>query len=238
MADGYIAVLPWPPLTGGTFLARETRFTARVELEGRVVRAHLGTSGRLAETLVPGRRVCLAAGNRASRRTAWELVLTRVGEVLVSVDSHLPNRLVGAALAQGRLPPWEDARPAGGLVYGASRFDFRLRGAGPDVFLEVKSVTLVTGGVAMFPDAPSRRGTQQMADLARAVGKGYRAAVLFVVQRQDAAVFRPADHIDPAFGDALREAHARGVAVYARHLDITPDRVALAGELPVRLYGS
>ncbi|MDA8335955.1 MAG: DNA/RNA nuclease SfsA [Peptococcaceae bacterium] len=230
-----IAALAFPPLTQGVFLARETRFTALVELDGRQERAHLGTSGRLVETLAPGRTVYLAAGNRPGRRTAWELVLTRVGRVLVSVDSHLPNRLVAVALQEGRLPPWRDARPAGGLGFGASRLDFHLRGGGPDVLLEVKSVTLVADGVAMFPDAPTRRGAVQMADLARAGAEGYRAAVLFVIQRGDARVFRPADHIDPAFGDALRQARARGVDVYARRLAVSLKQVALDGGLPLDL---
>ncbi|HUW63915.1 MAG TPA: DNA/RNA nuclease SfsA [Spirochaetia bacterium] len=231
----HVASLPWPPLVEGIFLARETRFTARVDLNGRAVVAHLGTSGRLIETLVPGHPVYLAAGHRPGRRTAWELVLARVGPVLVSVDSHLPNRLVAAAAAHGNLPPWQGSRPVGGLGYGASRLDFHLRGGGPEVLLEVKSVTLVADGVAMFPDAPTRRGTVQLADLALARAGGYRAAVLFVVQRGDARVFRPADHIDSAFGAALRAAHARGVEVYVRRLDVTLTQVALAGELPARL---
>ena len=235
MTGGSLAVLSWPPLNAGVFLARETRFTALVALDGREVRAHLGTSGRLAETLVPGRTVYLAAGEAPGRRTAWELVLARVDRVLVSVDSHLPNRLVAEAAAHGRLPPWWDARPVGGLGFGESRLDFHLRGGGPDVLLEVKSVTLVADGAAMFPDAPTRRGAVQMADLAAALAAGYRAAVLFVVQRGDARVFRPADHIDPAFGAALRLCAARGVEVYARRLAVGLKQVALDGELPVRL---
>lgn len=232
---GHLAALAFPPLSEGVFLARETRFTALVKLDGRPVRAHLGTSGRLAETLVPGRTVYLAAGKVPGRRTGWELILARAGSVLVSVDSHLPNRLVAAAAALGRLAPWQDSRPVGGLAYGASRFDFHLRGGGADVLLEVKSVTLVTGGMAMFPDAPTRRGAGQMADLVLAGAAGYRPAVLFVIQRGDARVFRPADHIDPVFGDALRKARASGVEVFARRLAVSLKRAALDGEIPVEL---
>ncbi len=34
--------------------------------------------------------------------------------------------------------------------------------------------------------------------------------MLFVIQRGDACRFRPADHIDPAFGTTLRDAQQQG----------------------------
>ncbi|MBS7637348.1 DNA/RNA nuclease SfsA, partial [Candidatus Bathyarchaeota archaeon] len=58
------------------------------------------------------------------------------------------------------------------------------------LFLEVKSCTLVENGVALFPDAPTSRGERHMKTLIKALEFG-RAAVLFLVQRGDAEVFRP-----------------------------------------------
>jgi DNA-binding sugar fermentation-stimulating protein len=52
-------------------------------------------------------------------------------------------------------------------------------------------------------------------ELARAIDEGYRACVLFVIQRTESTVFAPNDETNPKFGEALREAATKGVEVYA-----------------------
>ncbi|MBN1659082.1 MAG: DNA/RNA nuclease SfsA [Anaerolineae bacterium] len=71
--------------------------------------------------------------------------------------------------------------------------------------------------------------------LAEAVGEGYRAVVVFVVQRDDARGLRPQDETDPEFGQALREAAARGVEIYAYGCRVEPGRVEIVRPLPVYL---
>jgi len=51
----------------------------------------------------------------------------------------------------------------------------------------------------LFPDAPTQRG-RHLGELARARAEGHRAAVVFVVQRNDAIRFSPHDEADLAFG--------------------------------------
>jgi len=65
--------------------------------------------------------------------------------------------------------------------------------------LEVKSATLVKNGVAMFPEAVTERGTRHVKDLVKAKKEGYRACILFLVQRNDAHSFAPDDESDPKF---------------------------------------
>ena len=45
----------------------------------------------------------------------------------------------------------------------------------------------------------------------------------------------PADAIDPAYGEALRAAAARGVELLAVRARVTPEAIALAETLPVML---
>ena len=73
--------------------------------------------------------------------------------------------------------------------------------------------TLAYGNTAYFPDAVSERGARHAGELTNLVREGYRAMLFFVAQRTDVQVLRPADHIDPEFGQALRDAAARGVEV-------------------------
>ena len=86
----------------------------------------------------------------------------------------------------------------------------------------MKNVTLVEGDLAMFPDAVTERGRKHLDALARAVAGGARAAMLYVVQRADAARFAPAAHIDPAYAGALALARAAGVEAYAMRVRVSP----------------
>jgi sugar fermentation stimulation protein A len=86
--------------------------------------------------------------------------------------------------------------------------------------LEIKSSTLVKDGVAMFPDAVTERGRRHINELAKAKKEGFRACILFLVQRTDTNAFAPSDETDPKFGKALRNAANRGVEVYAYKTEI------------------
>ncbi|MFX1562667.1 MAG: DNA/RNA nuclease SfsA, partial [Promethearchaeota archaeon] len=73
--------------------------------------------------------------------------------------------------------------------------------------------------------------------LMHAIDDGYRAAIIFLVQRTDAKVFRPNDRIDPDFGAALRQAAKYGVEIYAwsSHLDEKSGKISLDSPIPVDL---
>jgi sugar fermentation stimulation protein A len=101
--------------------------------------------------------------------------------------------------------------------------------------VEAKSVTLVEGGTALFPDAVTARGRRHLEELSRAVASGDRAAVVFVVQRDDAQRFAPHDESDPAFGAALREAAGAGVEAYAYACRVAESEVSIVRPLPVVL---
>lgn len=100
----------------------------------------------------------------------------------------------------------------------------------------VKSVTLVEEeGTARFPDAPSERGRKHLQELTQALQEGFRAAVIFVVRRDDARVFSPNLATDPLFTQALRRAAAAGVEIYALVCEVNRWAVGLQDDLPVEL---
>lgn len=203
-----------------------------------MVEAHLADPGRLRELLLPGVRLYLRSVDHPKRRTKWSVVLVETEEsVLVSLQSTLVNQLTAQALEQWAIPElagWELIRPE--YAHGSSRWDFLLGRGSERLLLEVKSCTLVQAGEAMFPDAVTARGTRHIRELTELQAGGeLQGAVLFVVQREDAGRFRPADHIDPAFGQALREAQQQGVQilVYACRLD--RERIIWGQKLPAHL---
>ncbi|MBI4199107.1 MAG: DNA/RNA nuclease SfsA [Chloroflexi bacterium] len=223
------------PLVSATFLRRLSRFSALADVQGHQEAVHVANSGRLRELLEPGRRVFLkAVPPRSSRRTVYDLALVDLGRTLVSADARLPPSLVHEALGSAQLPQFagydailREQRFAG------SRLDLVLEYPGQRCYVEVKSVTLVEGGVGLFPDAPTLRGQRHLEALAHAVAQGYRAAVVFVVQREDATAFAAHEAADPVFAGTLRRVHASGVEVYAYRCRVTMDEVTLRAELPV-----
>ena len=252
--EGGVVIKFKGPLIPGVFHKRLHRFGALVEIEGRERYVHIPNSGRLRELLVEGARVLLRPGPAPdgpgvdggaavpggstvpTRKTSHTLILVRHGDHWVSIDSGMPRGL--------RLEAWrnrvlegfagyEAFRPE--VFYGQSRLDFLL--TGPDVppcWVEAKSVTLVVDGEARFPDAPTDRGARHLRELAAARAEGLRAAVIFVIQREDAVAFAPNDGTDATFGDELRRSAAVGVEVHAvacrvheRGIEITPKELSV-----------
>jgi sugar fermentation stimulation protein A len=226
-------------LIPGRFLARDNRFRVTVDVGGQPVAAHLPNSGRLGELLLPDRPVLLIERLAVWRKTRYDLALVELDGQWVSVDSRLPNDLVEEALHAGRLSALAGhATVRREVTFGRSRFDLLLEAPGTPPFLvEVKSVTLVIGGLACFPDAVTLRGRRHVEELAAAVEVGYRAAVVFVVQRNDVVGFRPHDESDPGFARALRQAAESGVEVYAYACRVQPARIEIDRPLTVHLGG-
>ncbi len=243
--------VPFPAgLRPGVFVARPNRFLCRVLLDGPPgtpmgdpVEAHLPDPGRLKELLVPGRRVRVEAATNPARKTRWTLRLVETPDrgAWVSLDTTLPNRLVGAALEAGALEEFQGwTLERAEVTLGRSRFDFLLRRGGepdaatqePELLLEVKSVTLVEDGIALFPDAVTARGARHVRELTERRREGHPAAILFVAQREDVREIRAAASIDPAFAAALREAVEAGVRVLGRRCRVDLHGVRLLDPVP------
>jgi len=224
------------PLIEGQILERLNRFAVRVLVRGQEAVAHLPNSGRLKELLQPGTPAYLAPRTGPGRKTAYDLILVRLERTLASADARLPNALVAEALRDGRLPQFRgyphihpEAR------YGDSRCDFLLEGPAGRLLLETKSVTWVEGGFALFPDAPTERGRRHLQALREARRQGLAAALIFVIQREDARAFRPCYRCDPIFGQALREAAAEGVAIYAYRCRLSLTEIAMVEAVALEL---
>ena len=226
------------PLIPARFLERHKRFLALVELsDSRRVWVHVPNSGALTGCATPGGDILLTADPRPGRKTQYTWRFTRGPDGWICIDTLAPNRLVAELLATGSLPglpPAVQVRPEVSLP-GGSRLDFVLDVGGKLVFLEVKSVTWVEDGVALFPDGVTERGRRHLEDLAALVRQGHDAWQVFVVQRHDGRVFKPAAQVDPAYARGLAAAAAHGVNIMVLQEKITPPEITLASTLPYDL---
>jgi len=220
----------------GRFIRRLTRFSGEALLGQRRVRAHIPHSGRLGELLVPGRRVLLRRERGKSRKTAHDLVGVANGRQWVCIDARLPPRLVEEALKGGRIAGFKGYRVERREVrLGGGRIDLLLAGPRGTCYVETKAVTLVIGRTAIFPDAPTDRGKRHLLALLGAHRRGRKAAVVFVVQRNDARRFSANWRTDPGFARTLARVAKAGVPVLTYGCRVTRTLVSITHALPVFL---
>lgn len=225
-----------PPLLAGTLIKRYKRFMADVLLDdGGVVTVHCPNSGSMKGCATPGSPVLLSRSSNPGRKypLGWELV--HADGFWIGINTGLPNRLTREAIEDGtvvELQGYESIRPE--VSYGEhSRIDLLLESPGRRCFVEVKNVTLVESGRALFPDAVTTRGQKHLQELMRVVREGDRGVIFFTVQRGDGDAVSPADMIDPEYGRLLRLALENGVEALAYRAIVTPEEIRLTERLPV-----
>jgi len=230
------------PLTPGRLIQRYKRFLADVRLDdGEVVTAHTANPGRMLGLTEPGRRVYLSRSPNPKRKLPYSWEVLRIGSSLVGVNPLRANDLVKEALAKGRIPElagYEHTRPEAPYGTRKSRVDFLLTQHAEDprdCYVEVKNVSYLDGEGALFPDAVTERGRKHLLELRDMVAEGARAVLLFVVQRPEPTWVGPAEAIDPAYTETLREVAEAGVELLAYRAKVGTRNLNLSEPLPIRL---
>lgn len=224
------------PIIKGKFVKRLNRFEAIVYINGEENLVHVPNTGRCRELLLEGAEVLLEKRDGKTRKTAYELIMVYKGDLLISIDSQLPNKIAEEAVRSNFISELRGydyiKREA---VYGDSRFDMYLEKKDEKAFVEIKGVTLEIDGVAKFPDAPTERGSKHIYELIKAKKEGYRACILFVIQLDSIEYFTPNSVMDPKFSDALIAAKANGVEIFAYSCKVKEDEVYIYESIDVRL---
>lgn len=225
----------------GSFVKRLNRFEGIVEISGREELVHIPNTGRCREILFAGAKVILEIRESKIRKTPYELIMVYKGDMLISIDSQAPNRVVEEAARKGLIKDIGDyGYVKREVFYKNSRFDLFLKrteesGKEDSCFIEVKGVTLETDGVAMFPDAPTERGARHLRELAEARQEGYRAAVIFLVQMERIKYFTPNAVMDGQFAEALAAAQKNGVEVLSYSCRVSENSIVIGDSIPVVL---
>ncbi|MGH6895360.1 MAG: DNA/RNA nuclease SfsA [Geminicoccaceae bacterium] len=228
----------WPaPLIPGRLVRRYKRFLADVVLQdGGAITVHCPNPGRMLGLDAPGARVWVSRASNPRRALPFTLELVQANSGLVGINTMHPNRLVEEAIGAGRIAELKgyDVIRREVRYDERCRIDLLLRGAGrPDCFVEVKNVHLKRAGGAEFPDAVTVRGAKHLGALARQVGAGARAVVVYVVQRTDCADFRIAADIDPVYAASFGVALGRGVEAVCYGCEVDLEGVRLRAPLPI-----
>jgi sugar fermentation stimulation protein A len=94
-------------------------------------------------------------------------------------------------------------------------------------FVEIKNTTLAEDKIAIFPDAVTTRGQKHITELMTLTKMGFTVELAFVVQREDCASFKAAEHIDPDYTRLLMGAHKEGLIVSPYLCKLSPGEIIL-----------
>ena len=231
--------LKWPALIPGILVKRYKRFLTDVKLNaGNIVTAHCPNTGSMKGCCESGRPVYLSFHDNPKRKLKYTWELIEMHTSLVGVNTLVPNRLVFESAKAGVVPELSgyETIEREVKISDRSRIDLALTAVDRRrCYVEIKNCTLVDNGVALFPDAVTSRGLKHIIELQNLVNSGYRCVMFYFIQRMDAEIFKPADHIDSEYGKALRHAVKRGLEVLVYDVAIDLDGIKLNRKIPYEL---
>lgn len=219
----------------GKFEKRNNRFLVTSKIGGVSVLAHLPNPGRMRELFHPGARLILAKAEGHNRKTLYDLVGVVKAQEKILLDTRLSNGIAEEAILTGKVAPLTGYHLLKKeFSWKSSRFDFLFGKHGSKCIVEVKASTLRRGVLALFPDAPTKRGRRHLTDLIKAKHHGYRTFLLFMVHRSGARWFSANGDTDPDFARALSLARASGVESYAYECRWRNKTIRVTRSIPFR----
>ena len=229
-------IYQYSSLISGRLIKRYKRFLADIELDtGEIITAHCPNTGPMTGIAIPNSLVQVSKSNNPKRKLAYTWEMIQIGSTWVGTNTAIPNRVIKLALQQQLLPELANRYSVicAEVPYGKdkkSRVDFLLTGedAQPAIYVEVKSVTLSTDNLALFPDTVTTRGQKHLIELTDLVPQA-KAVMLYFINRSNCDRFAPSDSCDPKYGELLRQAVARGVEVLPYRFEISPHGISFLG---------
>jgi len=221
-------------LISGLFVKRYKRFFTDIKLNNKIITAHCANTGSMLGLLNKNNKVWITKSNNKKRKLKYTLQIVQDIKSKVGVNTHLTNKIVNHAL-QNNLIKYFSKKVVikKEQTFGLnSRFDFYLEDKNIKSFLEVKNVTLKRKNeTAEFPDAITARGTKHLNELINATKKGYKAYLLFVIQRDDCNKFTIAKDIDPEYSKTLIKAIKYNVKILCYDCKFSTKGIKLNNEI-------
>jgi sugar fermentation stimulation protein A len=222
------------PLFYGKLIRRYKRFLADIELDsGEIITAHCANTGSMKTCDKPGWRVVVSDSLNPKRKLRYTFEMIHNEKCWIGINTQVPNKLAKEAIEKGKIKELLDYEHIlTEQKYGEnSRIDLLLQGKTGKCYVEVKNVTLVENGYYKFPDAVTLRGLKHLNELLEIKKQGHRAVMLFTVQRSDGTIFKPAEQIDPAYAQKLKEVHNQGVEILPYLANVSPEEIVLSHKL-------
>ncbi|MFX1256340.1 MAG: DNA/RNA nuclease SfsA [Promethearchaeota archaeon] len=206
-------------LKKGIFQIRLNRFACEIKYDGKVETAHIHDPGRLKELLIKGTEILFT---NSKGKLKYYIKAVKSESEWVLIDSAQHSNI--AMKVFNFLPEFSKIKNIKREIqFGKSRIDFSL----DDVPLEVKGCTLVRDGLALFPDAPTKRGTRHVEEIIK-----YNGIILFLIFRK-ANRFAPNWHTDPKFSQKLSDARKKNVPIIPIQISFDGKMLYYHGKIPL-----
>ena len=164
-------IIKFNNLKRGTFIFRSNRFVGEIYYDDQKELAHIHDPGRMKELLIKGREILFTS---SKGKLKYYIKAVKAENEWVLIDTALHSKIAREVF--DLMPEFSKVKEIKSEVkIGNSRIDFSLDG----VLLEVKGVSLVKDKLALFPDAPTERGTRHVTEIIN-----HNGIVFFLVFRQ------------------------------------------------------
>ncbi|MHA2282253.1 MAG: DNA/RNA nuclease SfsA [Promethearchaeota archaeon] len=211
-----------PNLMKGVFITRPNRFVGEIKYKGRYETAHIHDPGRLKELLIKGAEVLFTY---SQGKLKYYIKAVKKEDEWILIDSALHSKIALKIIKF--LPEFANISEIKQEVsFGRSRIDFTL----DTVPLEVKGCSLVKDGLALFPDAPTERGTRHVEEIIK-----HKGIILILILRK-AREFAPNRETDPKFTAKLVEARKLGIKIIPVQLSFNGKTIYYEGKIPLSIF--
>jgi sugar fermentation stimulation protein A len=212
-----------------------------VRAEGRTLRCHCPTTGRLGDLKLSGVPCLYSSSESESRKThhTVEAISTSAGSNWIGINQTAANRYFEFFLRQGALRRLATGEVRREVKLGRSRIDFLVG----DTYIEVKTpLIMLPAGDDMPREKHSRfdsfeRLIRHMGELSGSLSRGMSAKIVLCFL-YDAAPFRPPppDGSNSKILTAARAAEDAGVERWQVNLRVDPTGVSLIKYFRSRPY--
>ncbi len=172
-------MIKWNNPIESTFITRERRFFANMNINGISTQCYCPNTGKMAGLLVPGAK-CLLSHKDSGIPYQWEAI--NLNDVWIGVDTSIPNKLgpyaIDYLIQTNQL---ESGLLEKEVKFGHFRVDYKIG----HQLIEIKHVHWIVDNMALFPDCITSRGARQLEDMINLQLQGFKCYNLYILQRND-----------------------------------------------------
>jgi sugar fermentation stimulation protein A len=221
-------------LLQGIFIKRYKRFFVDIKYQNKTITAHCPNTGSMMGLLSKNNIVFFSKTDDPKRKLKYTLQIIKTKNILVGINTHITNKIILEALTNRKIKNLikYDIIKSEVKFSEKTRFDFLISNNKEKCFVEVKNVTLSRDNkIAEFPDSPTSRGVRHLNDLCLAKKKGFKAYILYLVQRNDCKSFKIATDIDQDYKISLEKALKSGVKLLCYDCKLSNEEIKINKEI-------
>lgn len=213
-------MIKWNNYINATFIRREKRFFAYMNINGEEVQCYCPNTGKMKGLLIEN-SPCILSEKPSGIKYQWEAVF--INNTWIGTNTNNPNKLANDAIdyliKTNQLEPGEKKHE---VKYDHFRVDYQVG----NQLIEVKNVHWVVNDCALFPDCVTERGARQLNDMIELLKKGFKCYNLYILQRNDCKNLSIAP-LDTHYYNNSLNAKSHGIKSFAFNCSIDQNGISI-----------